>query len=149
MKYRRMNLDCENNLDIYGSWNDLKIFFNENRIENIDKNKSQNILTFSKCVPAIGEECFERWGTGKDAEVRDWDRDILEEETEELSYMFLTDRNPPNIWLEQIAKKYPELEFILVYQNTTSEITGEIVYKNSELYHNMIINNEDEVCCSL
>lgn len=109
MKYRRMSLEYQNNLEIYGSWNQLKEFF-------IDNSTETDILSLDESV------------------LLEWDKDILEEKSEVLYYVFLS-KNIKAGWLDKMAKKYKNLEFNLIYQNEEKEIYGEIVYKNGILYH--------------
>jgi len=119
MKYRRMSLNCDNNLDIYGTWEDLKLFY----CNNFDE---KNILKL------------------EDILIVDWEKELMEERMEMISYVFMTKEDAPVEWLERMAGEYPKLDFNLVYQNREKDSYGEIIYKNGELYHNSRIF--DEIC---
>ena len=106
-----MVFNCHNSLDIYGSWDELKQFYIENSTENCILN-----LNFKY-------------------EIRDWEKNILNEKLEEIYYIFLCENSPPFEWLKNIAEKYSNLEFNLVYENRDLEKTGEIIYKYGQLYH--------------
>jgi len=112
MRYSKMLLDCNNNLDIYGLYEELKYFFNNNRTENAELN--------------LGYENLELL-----------DFEVPEEGVEQISYVFLTKEEPPKAWLENMARKYPKLEFYLVYQNREKDIDGELIYKNGVLYNSI------------
>ena len=147
-----MPSECENHLDIFGEYEDLLRFFDNNRVEQTVGKKrkmvNQNILTFSKTVPVENEddieECKEKWGTKRNAEIKDWEEDF-EDEMEQFYYVFLTSGNPPNKWLEAVAEKYPEIEFNLVYKNESKDVNGEIVYRDGKLYHSTRNNYSDEI----
>ena len=147
-----MPSECENHLDIFGEYEDLLLFFDNNRVEqSVGKKRkmiNQNILTFSKTVPVDNEddieECKEKWGTKRNAEIKDWEEDF-EDEMEQFYYVFLTSGNPPNKWLEAVAEKYPEIEFNLVYKNESKDVNGEIVYRDGKLYHSTRNNYSDEI----
>jgi len=129
MKYRRMSFNCHNNLDIYGSWEELKKFFNDN----YDENKIINLNNY------------------ENIEILDWDKDLFEEKMEQIYYVFMTSEEPPCEWISDISKEYPNLEFNLIYQNREREISGEYIYKKGVLYNsfqyddNEIIENCVEV----
>lgn len=125
-----MNLNCHNNLDIYGPWEELKTFFSNNSTE-------KSVLSFENYVSNE-----DGWGTELDAEVTDWDQDLMEEKMEQFYYVFMTKETPPNLWLDKIAKIYNKLEFNLIYQNRELGLTGEIIYKNGILYHNFKTEEE-------
>ena len=91
-----------------------------------------------------GEDCFEKWGTEEDADIQEYEENIMEENLDQLFYIFLTRENPPIKWLEKIAKKYNNLEFNLIYQNRDKDLSGEIIYKNGRLYHHGINNFGEE-----
>jgi len=136
MRYRKMYV-CENSLEIYGEWENLKKFFIDNR--------SENILSFAKMEPIEnGEDCFEKWGTEEDADIQEYEENIMDENLDQLFYIFLTRENPPIKWLEKIAKKYNNLEFNLIYQNRDKDLSGEIIYKKGRLYHHGIHNFGEE-----
>lgn len=147
-----MPCECENHLDLFGPYEELQRFFEENRVAPRVGQKrrlvNQNILTFSKAVPVSNEkdivECKEKWGTKRNAELKDWEEDF-EEEMEQFYYVFLTSGNPPNKWLEVVAKKYPEIEFNLVYKNEAKDVNGEIVYREGKLYHSSRSTYSDEI----
>lgn len=147
-----MPCECENHLDIFGAYEDLLDFFEENRISpNVGQKRrmvNQNILTFNIAVPVKdednAEECKEKWGTKRNAELKDWEDDF-EEGMEQFYYVFLTSGNPPNKWLEAVAKKYPNIEFNLVYKNESRDINGEIVYREGKLYHSSRSTYSDEI----
>jgi len=122
MKYRKMSFNCHNSLEVFGQWEDLKSFY-------IDNSTEDSIL--------LGDEYFE---------VLDWDKDILEEKLDQATYIFMTIDGPPEFWLERIAKKYKKLEFNLIYQNRDNDYSGEIVYKNGELYFDSKYNEEELEC---
>ena len=146
-----MGLNCLNHLDIFGDFKDLVDFYNKNRRESESKSKklvNENVLTFSVAVPVKNEddpkECKKKWGTKQNAVINDWENDI-EEETDQIYYIFETLKNPPNLWLKEVAKKYPKLEFNLVYQNTENDISGEIIYRKGRLYSSVQNNHSDEI----
>lgn len=112
-----MFLNCHNNLDIFGSWEDLKYFF-------INNSTDKYILNFG----------LEDKRNSEDVYMVDWDREIMNEKMEQITYVFMTNEYPPEDWLENIAKEYKNLEFNLVYQNREKDISGEIVYKYGDLY---------------
>ena len=114
-----MSLNCDNNLDIYGTWEDLKLFY----CNNFDE---KNILKL------------------EDILIVDWEKELMEERMEMISYVFMTKEDAPVEWLERMAGEYPKLDFNLVYQNREKDSYGEIIYKNGELYHNSRIF--DEIC---
>lgn len=117
-----MSFNCHNSLEVFGQWEDLKSFY-------IDNSTEDSIL--------LGDEYFE---------VLDWDKDILEEKLDQATYIFMTIDGPPEFWLERIAKKYKKLEFNLIYQNRDNDYSGEIVYKNGELYFDSKYNEEELEC---
>ena len=59
-----MPSECENHLDIFGEYEDLLRFFDNNRVEQTVGKKrkmvNQNILTFSKTVPVENEDGHRR-----------------------------------------------------------------------------------------
>lgn len=112
-----MSLNCDNNLDIYGTWEDLKLFY----CNNFDE---KNILKL------------------EDILIVDWEKELMEERMEMISYVFMTKEDTPVEWLERMAGEYPKLDFNLVYQNRERDSYGEIIYKNGELYHNSRIFDE-------
>lgn len=147
-----MPCECENHLDIFGAYEDLLKFYDENRVSpSVGRKRrmvNQNILTFNIAVPVNdednAEECKEKWGTKRNAELKDWEDDF-EEGMEQFYYVFLTSGNPPNRWLEAVAKKYPEIEFNLVYKNESRDVNGEIVYRDGKLYHSSRSTYSDEI----
>ena len=146
-----MVLNCLNHLDIFGDFVDLIKFFEKNRINTLTNTKklvNENVLTFSKAVPVNNEddptECKKKWGTKQNAVVNDWESD-LEEETDQIFYIFQTLKNPPNLWLKEVASQNPHLEFNLVYQNTENDITGEIIYRKGVMYNSVVNNHSDEI----
>lgn len=129
-------MNCINHLDIFGEYNELVKFFKENKTKD-------TVLSFNKFIPTSDKQ-KEKWGTGLEAVINNFEKDILEEEMEQLYYEFYTLGNPPNIWLQEIAKKYQTLEFNLVYQNTEKDVKGEIIYREGKLYHSSRIDSLDE-----
>lgn len=129
-------MNCINHLDIFGEYNELVRFFKENKTKD-------TVLSFNKFIPTSDNQ-KEKWGTGLEAVINNFEKDILEEEMEQLYYEFYTLGNPPNIWLQEIAKKYQTLEFNLVYQNTEKDVKGEIIYREGKLYHSSRIDSLDE-----
>ena len=129
-------MNCINHLDIFGEYNELVKFFKENKTKD-------TVLSFNKFIPTSDNQ-KEKWGTGLEAVINNFEKDILEEEMEQLYYEFYTLGNPPNIWLQEIAKKYQTLEFNLVYQNTEKDVKGEIIYREGKLYHSSRIDSLDE-----
>ena len=107
---------CENNLEIFGTWEILKQFYNENW--------SQNALSFKKI------------GDYDDPEVINWDKGLFESKKDSLNYIFLTKEEPPRQWLKKIAEKYKTLDFTLDYQNREKMMSGQITYKNGEIFYN-------------
>jgi len=139
MKYKRMNFDFENNLEIYGNWVDLKKFF----IDNQSVNKT---LSLENCVPVEdSDKKYYLWGSSEDVEVIEWDENLMDEKIDMLYYVFLTKDGSPLRWLKSVAEKYIELEFNLVYQNRKTDEMGEAIYKNGKLYYNCKYNSEDEM----
>ena len=116
---RRMNLEYQNNLEIYGKWEELKSFFINNSSDNFVLNL-------------------------KNIEILDWDKDIMSERMEQMYYVFRMDE-PPVEWLEREARRYNNLEFNLIYQSEERDLCGELVYKNGKLYNN-VRENWDEEC---
>ena len=120
MKYRNMGLNCHNNLDIYGSWEDLKIFFIENSSENVVLNLNE-----------INE-------------ILDWDRDLICEPMQQICYVFMTKENPPMEWVKNLAEQYRNLEFNLIYQNREKDFSGEVVYKNGTLWVDSKMDEDED-----
>ncbi len=120
-----MSLNCHNNLEVSGSWENLKKFFINNSTD--------------KCVLYIGNisEIDDKFY------MVDWDRELFEEKMEQISYVFMTEEYPPEDWLEEVANKNRDLEFNLVYQNREKDSNGEIVYKNGDLYCNYKSDEEE------
>ena len=116
MNYKKMNLKYNNSLDIYGSWEELKNFF-------INNSSDDTILNVDKC------------------EIIDWDKDLMLGEIGQTYYVFRSEEVPMD-WLERVARIYDKLEFNLIYQLDDSELVGEFVYKNGELYHKYEIGEE-------
>lgn len=116
MNYKKMNLKYNNSLDIYGSWEELKNFF-------INNSSDDTILNVDKC------------------EIIDWDKDLMLGEIGQTYYVFRSEEVPKD-WLEGVARIYDKLEFNLIYQLDDSELVGELVYKNGELYHKYEIGEE-------
>ena len=146
--YKINKMNCQNNLDIYGEYEDLVLFFEENRVKKSLGKKlgDENILTFQKVLPVLeGEDKKKIWGTSEDALIKDFERDILVEETEQMYYEFLTVGNPPNLWLKEVGKKYSNLEFNLVYYNSEFDVKGEIIYREGELYYSYRSSLESEI----
>ena len=114
-------MSCENNLDIFGNYEDLLFFINSNKIKsNNGALLNQNILTFNKVVPLQNpqdlNECKTNWGTKEDANIIDWETDF-NEEYDSYFYKFTTNGNPPHLWLKVVAERFNNLEFNLTYQN--------------------------------
>ena len=144
-----MSAYCENNLDIFGDYQDILHFIQKNKVKkNGNKLLNQNVLTFNNELSVNNcedtNECKETWGTKNDADVVDWETDF-DEEYDSYFYKFMTSGNPPHIWLKHIAEKYNTLEFNLTYINSNTNMQGEIVYRNGVLYNNTHNNLEDQI----
>jgi len=108
--------NCENNLEIYGKWDDLKKFYTNNW--------GSNGLSFRK----IGEEYDE-------PSIIECEKNLYNIKMDMIYYIFLTKSDPPLKWLDKISKIYNNLEFNLVYQNRENERIGDYIYKNGEVYY--------------
>ena len=102
--------NCENTLEIFGKWESLKKFYNDNWGETV-----LNI---------------------KDIQMIEWEREVYKEKMDSIYYTFLTRDVPPIDWLEEISKLYVDLDFTLGYMNRESGKGGEVVYRGGEIYYN-------------
>ena len=92
-------------------------------------------LSFEKLVPTLSKEkegqplnnqvCSEMWGTKWDA--MDFGTTSLENNT--LIYDFYTARSPPTTWLHKVARIYPELYFVLEYNESGRDFWGKQIYE--------------------
>jgi len=103
--------NCENNLEVFGDWDLLKNFYNDN---------------WCKTILNIKDEL----------EMIEWERGLFIERLDSIYYIFLTKENPPLEWLRSVSCKYKELDFTLGYQNLKSGMYGEVVYRGGEIYYN-------------
>ena len=130
-------MNCINHLDIFGDYQELVNFFKNNKNNDL-------ILSFNKFMPITKGLEKENWGTSSEPIIKEYEEEILEEEVDQLYYVFYTFGNPPNKWLKKVSEKYKNLEFNLVYQNTEKNIKGEIIYRQGKLFHSSRIDNSDE-----
>jgi hypothetical protein len=106
---------CENHLEIYGKWEDLKDF--------TINNWGNQGLSFRKSAD-VEQPC-----------MIEYEKDLFKREMDMIYYTFLTRHEPPEKWLAQISKKYSHLEFNLYYQNRKIDKTGDYMIKNGEIYY--------------
>lgn len=126
---------CMNTFDVYGEEEYVRKFYEENRVEEDDEDNDiqKTELSFRNSVPFSKghwdyNEAVQIWGTKWDAgEV---DVDIGDEQ---LTYRFQTAWGPPKEWLEKVAKKYPELQFELYYEEPGMDFLGRVEFENGEL----------------
>ena len=103
-------------MEIYGKWESLKKFYNDNWGETILNIKKNNISV--------------------DIEMIEWERGLFREKMDSMYYVFLTKEIPPLEWLKTISSNYKDLDFNLGYQNRKTSKIGEVVYKQGENYYN-------------
>jgi hypothetical protein len=106
---------CENHLEIYGKWEDLKAF--------TINNWGKQVLSFRKLAD-IEQPC-----------MIEYEKELFNREMDMIYYTFLTKQEPPEKWLAQISKIYNHLEFNLYYQNRKIDKTGDYMIKNGEVYY--------------
>jgi hypothetical protein len=106
---------CENHLEIYGKWEDLKAF--------TINNWGNQGLSFRKLTD-VEQPC-----------MIEYEKEIFNREMDMIYYTFLTRQEPPEKWLSQISKQYSHLEFNLYYQNRKIDKTGDYMIKNGEIYY--------------
>ena len=105
---------CENHLEIYGKWEELKNFtINNWGNQGISFRKSSN----------CEQPC-----------MIEYERELFNREMDMIYYTFLTKNEPPEQWLAQISKQYSHLEFNLYYQNRKNDKSGDYIIKNGEFY---------------
>lgn len=135
---------CNNSLSVKSeNFEEIKVFFNNNKTFNNPDNNDDSFLSFSKSVPKPEEEDdwynwnIKNWGTKWDAIDVDLNN-VSEDEfsleyTNELIYSFTTAWGPALSWLESVAKKYPKLCFENEYSECGMDLYGKRVYSNGEL----------------
>ena len=106
---------CENHLEIYGKWEDLKAF--------TINNWGNRGISFRKLVDV--EQPF----------MIEYEKELFNKEMDMIYYTFLTNDEPPKKWLAQISKQYQHLEFNLYYQNKKFDKSGDYMIKNGEFYY--------------
>lgn len=121
--------NCENHLEIYGKWDDLKKF--------TINNWGNKGLSFRKYMNihlnrGEGEELIEQ---KNEPFIIEYEKDLFNKEMDMIYYTFLTRDEPPEGWLENISKQYSNLEFNLFYQNRKNEKSGDYLIKNGEIYY--------------
>lgn len=122
---------CDNKLEICGSDADVDKFMKENM--------EDGKLSFAKAVPEPEYEGrmgwnnnwrIENWGTK-------WEPDMRHDYKEgDNTLYFDTAWSPPDIWLETVANKYPNLCFSLRYAEGGCDFSGFIKYLYGELVRN-------------
>ena len=131
---------CGNRLYICGPSKQIEEFKNKAK----DKSKNTD-LSFAKFViepqdVADGQGDWhgwrcENWGTKWDVEasLEDWQDDSLD-------YQMDTAWSPPIAWLAKVAEQYPELEFMLKYEEVGMCFMGVAKAKDGKLIMDDCIN---------
>ena len=121
--------NCENHLEIYGKWDDLKKFtINNWGNQGLSFRKYMNVHSNR----GEGEELIEQ---KSEPFIIEYEKDLFNKEMDMIYYTFLTKDDPPEGWLENISKQYNNLEFNLFYQNRKNEKSGDYLIKNGEIYY--------------
>lgn len=142
---------CYNTLIVSSDSNEeIKKFFLENRSFDNQEDEEDSFLSFSKKVPKPDDEndwynwnC-QNWGTKWDAIDVELDNYYLAENTlkkdfeigpneTELRYTFSTAWGPALVWLDTIAKKYPNLNFMNEYSEGGMDFYGKRLYSDGEI----------------
>ena len=130
---------CSNILTVTTSNNTIEPiqkFYAENLETGNDKEDiSFSHLSFGKNVPIPEEKkndwynwnC-QNWGTKWDA----YDVDI-DDNNDIFTYYFNTAWSPPTSWLNEVASKYPNLDFTLEYSEPGCDFGGKMNFINGEI----------------
>lgn len=147
---------CENELTLYGSMEDLKKFHNENKSDNDTNDELEPpILSFANSIPFPTELnndgdtsnfsnwAILNWGTKCDCcggevlfnwqDTDDRNTVLSPVSLENIIYTFYTALSAPMNWINQVAKKYPEIKFELKYSEEHGDISGTYLVKNNDV----------------
>jgi hypothetical protein len=84
--------------------------------------------------------CTSHWGTKSDLlDVRVHNNGVDGEAT----YSFDTAHSPPLLWLEKVAKEWPELQFNLVYEQGYLHLAGQAVFVGGALFKEDTFEGEE------
>ena len=147
---------CENELDVYGSFDELTEFA-------VKAKSTDEPLSFASLVPEPTYDGYldsqitvekgspdwynwrnENWGTKWDiTEVQHYNG------PDSLGYTFETAWGPPDIWVAKVSKLYPHLKFVITYAEMGMDFGGKIEYKNGSIEHEKSGSYNDFASCSI
>jgi hypothetical protein len=135
---------CKNTLSVRSDkFEEIELFFEDNKTFNNQDKNNDSLLSFSKSVPKPEDEedwynwNINNWGTKWDATdvgINNVSKNgIPLESTNELIYYFTTAWGPALTWLGTLAKKYPNLCFEYEYSESGNDLYGKVMYSNGEM----------------
>lgn len=134
---------CHNRLTVLGEKSAVDQFFEENKGEGEEGEIVP--LSFSRAIPEPKERRdivdwygwrIHNWGTS--SVLRADDIQVIsrldnESDKKTLTYIFSTAWAPPEVWLEKVASKYPDLIFCMAYGEVGVNLGGSDIYKQGIL----------------
>ena len=130
---------CLNKLNVSGPKDKVTQFFDDARSP--DNDGEESVLSFAKIVPVPewAEEqdwytahCF-LWGTKWDASEPIIENDDEWDVERELTYEFMTAWSPPCEFVMRAARKYPDLEFCLKWDEPEMDFAGRMRAADGEV----------------
>jgi len=73
---------------------------------------------------------IENWGRKWDIIVEDFG---FKDEKNKIQYQFQSPWSPPNKFIEEVSKDFPNLKFILTYEGEISEYGGKIIFTKGKI----------------
>jgi hypothetical protein len=124
---------CTNTLHMTGTKGAIEDFLRENR--------GEYAISFTKAVSPVHETPFvmnkqwriAHWGTVSDIDTKDTRMYQFSFSNSTFVIGFETEWTPPEYWLHAIAKKYPDIEFALYYEEPDFHFRGEIMMKGGKV----------------
>lgn len=134
-----MGLICKNRLLVTGDEAAVYLFMKENR-------SGPDLLDFAKSVPEPDYHTAQagvrrpewhnwhnkNWGTRENPRSTSIDQLNLTDGMIGALYLFSTQKSPPELWLQEVSKQYPLLNFCLSYKTNNQE-SGGLVFSKGEL----------------
>lgn len=125
---------CNNNLTITGTPDRLRQFVAENVKGEIENSIAEITLDFNFVAPLPEDQkenwydwrC-QNWGTKWTGDVYHVDMD-----TDTLTINFNTAWSPPEAWIEQASRHYPDLHFYMLYEEPGFNYAGYFQAENGE-----------------
>lgn len=135
---------CECRLGIYGNSKELNRFMEQSKVHDPD-NEYDTDLSLNATIPIpdhlleqgsgdeIGQWKKISWGIGRDVEaVRTVYTGIM------AQYEFYSPWQPPIVWMVDVSKMYPNLRFMMKYDEPSEQFMGVAAVINGELENKVL-----------